>query len=245
MSSLEPVELFPSELLKARLINIKERIKAAAEKSSRSPDSICLVAVTKSVQTEQIKCILDLDVQDIGESRIQEALAKKRELEPWEAKTGKKISYHMIGHLQTNKAKKAVEFFDLVQSVDRPELAQTLDRLAKERGKTQRCLVEVKISTEASKKGVSLGDAEAFISGFGAYSHLRLEGLMTIAPLGISPDETRSLMKKLSRFFMEQRKHFGAQPILSMGMSDDFEIAIEEGANMVRIGRALFGERVD
>lgn len=178
-------------------------------------------------------------MRDFGENRVQEAMEKRASLAPRLEGT----TQHLLGQLQTNKARKAVELFDVIQSVDRPRLAETLDRIAGEMGKTQRCLIEVKISSEPSKSGVPMADAGVFIDNFRGYKNLRLEGLMTIGALNVGVDETRRLFRGLNAFFMSRLDAFGSAPVLSMGMSDDFEIAVEEGSNMVRIGRALFGER--
>jgi pyridoxal phosphate enzyme (YggS family) len=149
----------------------------------------------------------------------------------------------MLGPLQTNKAKSAVEIFDVIQSVDRLKAAERLDRLAHERGKVQRCLIEVKISTEPTKSGVSLQDAGDFVAIVGKFKNIELEGFMGIGPWGASVQETRQAFRSLKDVFEKNRRHFGARAVLSMGMSDDFELAIEEGSTCVRIGRALFGER--
>ncbi len=153
------------------------------------------------------------------------------------------VRYHMIGSLQTNKARKAVELFDVIQSVDRPKLAQALDRIAGELGKKQRCLIEVKISNEPTKGGIALDDAPRFIDSFSLYTNLELQGLMTIGELDASADRTRESFRKMKDLFDLKKSLLGSAPVLSMGMSDDFEMAVEEGSTMVRIGRALFGER--
>lgn len=179
-------------------------------------------------------------MKDFGENRVQEAFAKRPSLERDFAGTRQ----HLIGRLQTNKARRAVGLFEVIQSVDRPKLAETLDRVAGEAGKKQRCLAEVKISTEPSKSGVPLVEAESFVEAFSRYSNLQLEGLMTIGDLNAPAEETRRSFREVARFFSDHLGSFGPSPLLSMGMSDDYEIAIEEGSTMVRIGRALFGERV-
>lgn len=198
-----------------------------------------LLAVTKTVSVERIREAVSLGMKDFGENRVQEAMEKR----PGLSAALEGTTQHLIGPLQTNKARKAMEFFDVVQSVDRPKLAETLDRIGGEMGKTQRCLVEVKIAPEASKSGVAFEEAAAFVERFSAYKNLRLEGLMTIGGLGLSVDETRAAFERMARLFGSLRSAFGPAPVLSMGMSDDFEIAIEAGSTMVRIGRALFGER--
>lgn len=209
----------------------------AAEKSGRSRESVSLVAVTKTVAPDRIREACRLGVSLIGENRVQEALAKR------EATQDLPLTHHMIGHLQTNKARKAVELFGVIQSVDSPKLAASLDRISSELGRPTRCLIEVKISEEPAKTGVPMNEAEDFILRFGQYAHLRLEGLMTIAPFDAPPDDVRMRFRKFQAFFQKNRKWLSETPVLSMGMSDDFEMAIEEGSTMVRIGRALFGER--
>ena len=213
------------------------RIQKAAGKTGRSDKDIRLVAVTKTVSVERIREAAQAGIKEIGESKIQEAGSKFGSLQEFGLTT------HLIGHLQRNKARRAAELFDVVQSVDSESLAQTLDRVASERGKKQACLIEVKISIEPSKTGVPFDQAAEFIKEFSRFKNLNLKGLMTIGPYGISMEETRSLFKKFSQFFYSQESYFGENPVLSMGMSDDFEMAIEEGSNLVRIGRALFGER--
>ncbi len=227
----------PSLVLSERLKRINERIKKAAEKSGRSEDCVTLVAVTKTIPTERILECVRLGVLDIGENKIQEAMAKRSGLEV----SG--LRHHFIGHLQTNKARKAVELFDLIQTVDRPSLAETLDRISSEKGKRQACLVEVKVAKEDTKSGIPLAEAEAFINSFSKYPHLHLAGLMTIGTNGATAEETRASFQVFKALSERVRPCFSSDPILSFGMSDDFELAIEEGSTMVRVGRALFGER--
>lgn len=204
---------------------------------------IRLVGVTKTVSTDRIKDAISLGLKDLGENKVQEALAKL----PVLADTIKKesVRLHFIGHLQSNKARKAIENFDVIQSVDRPSLAEALDRISSEMGKKTACLVEVKISDEQTKSGVPLAQTADFIASFSAYKNLSLEGLMTIGALDVSADQTRQGFRTMNDLFQRHRGAFSVdKPILSMGMSDDFEMAIEEGSTMVRVGRSLFGERV-
>lgn len=215
---------------------ISERIRRAAEKAGRAPESVILMGVTKTVDTARINEALRLGLTHIGENRVQEAMQKRAELQG-------AATHHLIGALQTNKARKAVELFDVIQSVDRIRLVDTLDRVAAELNKVQRCLVEVKISNEPTKTGVPLNEAEQLIDAVAARAHLKLEGMMTIGELGASEQVTRNAFATVARFFESQKRKFGSQPILSMGMSDDFEVAIAEGSTMVRIGTALFGRR--
>lgn len=223
--------------LSDRLKRVQERIKKAAEKSGRSEKSVTLVAVTKTVTAERIMECVRLGVTDLGENKIQEAISKRSSL------TASGLRHHFIGQLQTNKARKALEFFDLIQTVDRPALAETMDRISSEMGKKQACLVEVKVAKEDTKGGILLAEAEDFLRNFYRYSHLKLMGLMTIGTLGASDAETRASFQALVKLSQKTRDVFAGEPILSFGMSDDFDLAIEEGSTLVRIGRALFGER--
>ncbi len=234
------------ESLQDRWLGLKTKVKAAAERSGREMNDVVILAVTKNVQCEIVAQAITLGMTEIGENRVQEALEKIENLKS-RGKSGSLnlngVHFHMIGHLQSNKARKSVANFDVIQSVDHPDLAADLNRLAGEEGKKQRCLIEVKISPEPSKSGISQQEAPAFIEGFGQYQNLKLEGLMTIPPFGITPEKTREYFREFKVFFERQKKFLGENPVLSMGMTDDFEIAIEEGSTMIRVGRALFGER--
>lgn len=227
----------PIEFLKERLVSAQLRLKKAAEKSGRSGDSVRLVAVTKTLSMEMVQSAVDLGLTEIGENRVQEAALKKPSLQGVS-------KLHLIGQLQRNKARKAIELFDLIQSVDSPRLAEALDRCSAEVGKKQRCLVEVKISNEETKSGMPWAEVEGFLQGFESiYPHLELKGLMAVGPLVETEENLRQLYRKFSEFFKSNLKYFGSDPILSLGMSDDFEMAVEEGSTMVRLGRVLFGER--
>ncbi len=227
----------PSGILNNRLVTLLAQIRNAAERAGRDENSIQLLAVSKTVAVERVNEALRLGITMLGENRVQEAALKKPQL------NAGVFEFHLLGPLQTNKAKKAVELFDVIQSVDRMKVAQMLDRLAYDQGKKQRCLVEVKISREETKSGVPLADAEYFLDEFAKNKNLELDGLMTIGELGVSAEETRHGFGMLRQFFDEQRDRFTDRAVLSMGMTDDFEAAIEEGSTMVRIGRGLFGER--
>ncbi|MCG3205274.1 MAG: Pyridoxal phosphate homeostasis protein [Elusimicrobia bacterium] len=188
---------------------------------------------------ERIREAVRLGIKDFGENRVQEALLKRPELE----KDFLGTTQYLIGQLQTNKVRKALELFDVIESVDRIKLVEALDRVASETGKKQRCLIEIKISSEDTKSGVPLAEAEEFVEKVRSYKNLKLEGLMTIGALKATTEETRQSFRRLNQFFKTHSSRFGEKPILSMGMSDDYEIAIEEGATQIRLGRALFGER--
>lgn len=223
--------------LRERIEAVLFRLNKATEKSGRASGAVRVVAVTKTVPPERIQEALDSGLKEIGENRVQEAVAKRPQLKG-------PFSFHLIGQLQRNKARKAVELFDLIQSIDSDRLAETVDRIAGEAGKKQRCLIEVKIANEVAKTGVPLEDAPDFIASFRRWSNLSLEGLMTIGPLEARPDDLKRLYGDVSALFQRHRDRFGKEPILSMGMSDDFETAVEAGSTMVRLGRVLFGERV-
>ena len=215
--------------VQANCRRIIARIQEAAGRCGRDPTSIKLIAVTKTVLPDSIRQAADCGIRDIGENRLQEALPKI------EALAALPLTWHFIGRLQTNKAKKVVEHFDWVQSVDRPELAEKLNQAASKRLPV---LIEVKLHEESAKSGIDVDALPGLVEGFRSYEKLQLRGLMTIPPFFENAEDVRPYFRKLhdlgARF---------ALPELSMGMSHDFEVAIEEGATMVRIGTALFGER--
>ncbi len=223
------------------LKHVQERIGAAARRSGRDAKAITLVAVTKMVPYEKVVPYLKAGVRDIGENRVQEALEKYSGLR---AQGSEKPTLHLIGPLQSNKAKKAIDFFDMIQSLDRLELAQDLDRHAREARKVQDCLIQVKISDEATKSGLDPAALPEFLEKLRGFSGLRIRGLMGIPPLDAQSDRARPYFERLRHLFEEvsnvPRSTFN---VLSMGMSSDFEAAIQEGATMVRIGTALFGSR--
>lgn len=210
-------------------LRILDRIQQAAAQSGRDPESVKLIAVTKTVPPENICEAVDCGIRDIGENRLQEAIPKM------EALSELPLTWHFIGHLQTNKAKKVVEHFQWVQSVDRPELAEKLNQSAL---KPLPVLIEVKLHEEPNKTGIDEAGLPSFVEQFKGYKQLLLRGLMAIPPFFDNAEEVRPYFRKLG----DLAKRFSL-PELSMGMSHDFEIAIEEGATMVRIGSALFGER--
>jgi len=210
-------------------LRILERIQAAAARSGRPAEAIKLIAVTKTVPGDRIREAVEAGIRHIGENRLQEALPKREELHDLP------VTWHFIGHLQTNKAKKVVEHFDWVQCVDRPDLAEKLNQAAT---KPLPVLIEVNVGGELSKSGIDPGELERFVDRFNRYERLDLRGLMTIPPFFENPDEVRPYFGKMRRL----AERFGLRE-LSMGMSHDFEVAVEEGATMVRIGTSLFGER--
>ena len=208
---------------------ILDKIRNAAARSGREPASVRLIAVTKTVPVAKIREAAATGISNIGENRLQEALPKR------DALADLPLTWHFIGHLQTNKAKKAVEQFDWVQCIDGPDIADKLNQAATRRLPV---LVEVKLHDEPSKSGVVESELKDFVSRFSHYDRLDLRGFMAIPPFFENPEDVRPYFRKL-RVLAEK---FGL-PELSMGMSNDFEVAIEEGATMVRVGSALFGDR--
>jgi pyridoxal phosphate enzyme (YggS family) len=213
-------------------------------------EDVALVVVTKTVPVERIREAVEAGVTHIGENRVQEAEAKfvAHGSAHAEGKVGRQgLTLHMIGSLQRNKAKRAAELFDWVQSVDRVELLPVLDRAACELGRgALPLLLEVNTTSEPAKSGVAPADLAALVGALAGYEHLRGMGLMTVARLGAGEAELRDTFRNLRRLLEGLRETHGAAgewKHLSMGMSDDYEIAIEEGSTMVRLGRAVFGER--
>lgn len=218
---------------------VMDRIAATAKSSGRDLPSVKLVVVTKTVGVDRIREAVDAGALILGENRVQEAKEKIEKLGPI-------ASWHLIGHLQTNKAKYAVKLFYLIHSVDSLELAKEIDKQAAKIGRVQDVLIEVSISGEASKAGVASENAAALIKDAAKLKNISIKGLMTIPPFSDSPEDSRPYFKKLrelSESVARENIPGVSMKELSMGMSGDFEVAIEEGATMVRIGTAIFGQR--
>ena len=197
---------------------------------------IILVAVTKNHGVDEMREAIDAGATDIGENRVQEAAEKFQTLD-------RQATRHLIGHLQTNKAKAAVKLFDLIQSVDSEHLAAALDKAAAALGKVQDVLIQVNAAREPQKSGVLLEDLDALIKFVDASKNLRLRGLMMIAPNVDDVEQCRPLFRKMRELFDELKTSREAFDFLSMGMTHDYKIAVEEGANVVRVGTAIFGAR--
>ena len=206
------------------LASVRTRIEAACRRAGRDPASVTLVAVTKTVGLDQVRELQALGVTDFGENRVQDGLPKARALP--------QARWHFIGSLQRNKVRKALSAFQVVHSVDSAELAAQIAQVAAETGWTGEVLIEVNVAGEEQKGGVPLEAAEGLIRSL---KGLRVTGLMTMAPLDADPEQARPVFRKLR----ELRDRLGLEH-LSMGMSQDFEVAIEEGATLVRVGTALF-----
>ncbi len=227
-------------MLLGKASDIFKRMSHAAMRAGRRPEEVRLVAVTKTVGIEAIKQALDIGLRIFGENKVQEAKAKIEALSK-QAPSG--TEWHLIGHLQGNKAKYSVRLFDLIHSLDSEGLAGDLDNEARKMGKVQRVLIQVKLSEEVTKSGVAEKELPQLAEVVADFKNLKLEGMMTIPPFFDNPEHARPYFRRLR----ELRDKLGEKgfnlPELSMGMSDDFEVAIEEGATLVRIGTAIFGER--
>ncbi len=224
-----------------RLDAVRARIERAARRAGRNPGAVRLVAASKTVSVERLVEAMACGCRIFGENRVQEALAKIEAL-----KEGSGVEWHLIGPLQPNKVKHAVGRFTLLHAVDRLDVAERLDRAARERGITQAVLLEVNVSGETTKHGFSPDDLVGAVERMGTLPGLRVLGLMTMPPPADTPEEARPHFRRL-RELAERVEALGRPGVsmkeLSMGMSGDFEVAIEEGATMVRVGTALFGPR--
>ncbi len=225
------------EVLADRLATIQRAIAEAAERSGRDPATVRIVAVTKGIDRETVELAYRAGLRIFGENRVQEALQKFQTTPlPSDAEL------HLIGSLQTNKARHAVRLFSMIHSVDRLQLVTELDRRAGQVGRRIPVLIQVNVAREPQKHGCAPEDAPVILEAILGSSHLDLRGLMTIAPLTHDTELLRSVFRQL-RFLRDELEQRYAHPLpeLSMGMSNDYPIAVEEGATLVRIGRALFG----
>lgn len=221
----------------ANLEMVLTRIASAAEKAGRARDEIQLIAVSKKQEADQIRAVFDAGQPIFGESRVQEARAKIPLLPS-------AVRWQFIGHLQKNKIRHALPLFELFHSVDSLALAADIDRIAHEEGVRPRVLLEVNAAGEGSKIGFSPEQLRADMEALLQLGRLEIDGLMTIPPLARDPEATRPYFTMLRNLRDDLQREFRLQlPQLSMGMSDDYEVAIEEGATFVRVGTAIFGER--
>jgi hypothetical protein len=229
-----------SEVLKKRLSNVKEHIKKAAIDCGRDPDTVHLVAVSKTKPEDAVREAIKAGADILGENYIQEARDKINALSSYP------VSWHFIGHLQSNKAKYAVKLFDMIHTVDSLKLAKELNKQAKKINKIQKILIQVNISMESTKSGVHEEDAQKLIKEISLFENISIKGLMTMPPFFNNPEEAGPYFSALRALRDNIRdkaiKNVNMQE-LSMGMTGDFEVAIKEGATLVRIGTAIFGER--
>jgi PLP dependent protein len=225
--------------VKANIERVKSAIAGAALRAGRKASDVRLMAVTKTVDDDRLMEAIGAGVDIIGESYVQEA---KRKIE----KMGRKIEWHMIGYLQSNKAKYAVKLFDMIHSVGRMDLAVELDRRARAQDMAMKILIEINISGEKTKSGVPYEEALQLVRDISSFDNLSIQGLMTMAPWFDNPEDARpyfAALRELRDRIVDENINRAEMRELSMGMSGDYEVAVEEGATIVRIGRSIFGER--
>lgn len=246
--------------LAERFTEVRQRVADAAARAGRSPDSVYLVAVTKTAEPEDIRELIELGHRDFGENRVQQLVQRASVVDEWFERTrllsrsaadkapfdaSKPVRWHMIGHLQRNKARKVADLCRLVHSVDSLRLAEELQQFANRYERDIEVLVQVNVSGEESKEGVPIPAAAALIEQIDSMFNVHARGLMTMAPYSENPEDARAHFVRCRELFEELRTEGygeGRFDLLSMGMSGDYEVAIEEGANIVRVGSAIFGE---
>ena len=237
MANVDPAQ----ELLAVRLADVRARLEAAARKSGREPGEVRLIAISKTHPASVIEQVCQLGATDFGENRVQEAEGKIAEI------GREKVHWHLVGHLQANKARRAVTLFDVIHSLDTLDLANRLDRLCAEEGRDSlSVLIQVDLGHEETKSGIDESELTHLVESLGPLTRLKLIGLMTLPPFFDDPEQSRPFFRRLRKLRdeLKQRGAFGDRTgELSMGMTHDFEVAIEEGATMVRIGTAIFGAR--
>jgi len=225
--------------LKQNIQHIKSRIKAVAERSGRRSEDIHLIAVTKNFSAEIVQEAVDNGIVLLGENRVQEAKSKIEFVKG-------DVKWHLIGHLQRNKVKEAIRIFSMIQSLDSLRLAEEIQKRAEQIDKVIDVLVQVNIGREATKYGIDPDDTENFIKKISILPNIKVRGLMAIAPYEENPEDVRIYFRHLNSIFRtikEKSIENISMEYLSMGMTHDFEVAIEEGSNMVRIGTGIFGMR--
>ena len=237
-STPTPSSLALSSELRLHLQEIEDRIARACARASRNRSEVKLCAVTKSVPVERIQSAIDLGLRVFGENRIQEAAQKLSQIQ-----SRADVQWHFIGHLQSNKARRAIELFDTIQTVDSWSLAERLDRIAKELDRTVNVMLEVNLGGESTKTGLKAEEVDELTDRISHLSNLNLKGLMTVPPFLEPVEQVRPYFSRMRELRDLARKRYPNLEDLSMGMTHDFEIAIEEGATIIRVGTALFGPR--
>ncbi len=225
--------------IEKNLKNIREQMIEACNNSNRNISDITLIAVTKTKPVEMILKAIQAGSEHLGENKVQEIIDKYPEI-------AADVKWHMIGHLQTNKIKYIIDKVELIHSVDSLKLAQAIDKEAKKINKVQNILIQVNMAREESKFGIDKNDTENIICEISKLNNLRIKGLMTVAPFVENPEENRPIFKEMLQLYIDiNSKNIDnvVMDTLSMGMTNDFAVAIEEGATMVRIGTAIFGHR--
>ena len=223
-----------------RLAAIQDRISTAAQACQRDPESVRLVAVSKTIPTDVVREAIEAGAEILGENYVQEARSKFNDLHAYD------VAWHFIGHLQSNKAKYAVRIFDLIHSVDSLKLVKELNKQAHKVGKIQSILIQVNIAQEDTKSGVAPSEALNLVRNAAEFENVAVKGLMTMPPYFNNPEKVRPFfagLRELSHTIASQNIPGVTMQELSMGMTGDFEAAIEEGATLVRVGTAIFGER--
>lgn len=226
-------------MLKDQLQEVEKRIQAACDRAGRKREEVTLIAVSKTKPVETLQEAYDLGVRIFGENKVQELTAKYEALP-------KDIHWHMIGHLQTNKVKYIIDKAELIHSVDSLKLAETIEKEAAKHDLIADILVEVNVAEEESKFGMKMEEVIPFVEKVSAFPHVQVRGLMTIAPFVEDPEENRSIFADLHKLYIDIKKKNhdnDTVSVLSMGMTNDYEVAIEEGATMVRVGTGIFGAR--
>ena len=226
--------------IQQNIIDIEQRITAAAQKSGRKREDILLLAVSKTIDVPRIKQAVDCGLKELGENRVQEILEKYDTM-------GKDVCWHLIGHLQTNKVKYIINKVKMIHSVESIKLAEEIDKRAKQSNVIMDILVEVNIADEQSKFGVTPKETLSLIQNIAFLDNIRIKGLMTVAPFVDNPEENRDCFRRMKQLLVDinaEKIDNVNMNVLSMGMSNDFEVAIEEGATIVRVGTNIFGKRV-
>jgi len=229
------------DYLKLNLMEIQENIANAAQKSGRSPEDITLVGVSKTIPSQQIRAALELGVLQFGENRVQELLHKYEDFD-----INLTPTWHMIGHLQTNKVKFIIDKVSLIHSVDSIRLAEEINKRAKQHNFVMNVLIEINIAKEDTKHGVSPIEAMHLLEQMQDMSNIRAKGLMCVAPYVEQSEQNRLYFEKMYKLFVDiqcRKMHNVDMHFLSMGMTGDYPVAIEEGANIIRVGTGLFGNR--
>ena len=229
--------------MREQLEGVVARVEAAARRAGRDPADVTLIGISKTVPAARVAEAISAGLADLGENRVQEAAVKIPELAQLAGPAAGRVTWHLVGHLQSNKARRAVELFSVIHSIDSLELAERLGRHATELGRNTRVLIQVDLAEEPTKHGMVPDGLDALAAGVSALPGLTLCGLMTLPPLFENPEHSRPYFVGLRTIRDRLAAEGFKLPDLSMGMSNDFEVAIEEGSTMVRVGRALFGKR--